>query len=211
MTDLNSSLKHACVRLTATVAAFAAGAAVRLPAQQAPEAPVAPAAMYAPRFNMVTYAGASIPTGTLRDSFDSGFLLGAQGTYDLSRHVGVLGSFDWTNPDTKLVPTDSRANIYQVDLGLEVGGARGNTRKWALRPFVDLGGGVRSYNYSSSTLNDHTGGAGFAALGTDVALGRSSLRLAATDNVFSYESPMEDATHSTRNEVGLSIGVGFHP
>ena len=203
MIDLNSSLNHAAVRTAAAIAAFAAVAAVRLPAQES--------VPNAPKFNMAAYAGASIPTGDLSDSFDSGFLLGAQGTYDLSRHVGVLGSFDWTNPSNKLVPEDAGTNIYQANLGLEFGGARGNTKRWAMRPFMDVGGGVRSYDYSSNTLNKHTGGAGFASIGTDVAMGRSSLRLAATDNVFSYESPMEDATHSTRNEVGLSLGFGFHP
>jgi len=203
MIDLNSSLNHAAVRAVAAVTAFAAVAAVRLPAQETMP--------YASKFNMAAYAGASIPTGPLGDSFDSGFLLGAQANYDLSRHFGILGSFDWTNPNNKLVPADARTNIYQADLGIEFGGARGNTKRWAMRPFVDVGGGVRAYDYSSNTLNRHTGGAGFASIGTDVAMGRSALRLAATDNVFSYESPMEDATHSTRNEVGLSIGFGFHP
>ena len=203
MIDLNSSLNHAAVRAGAAVAAFAAVAAVRLPAQEAME--------YAPKFHMAAYAGASIPTGPLGDSFDSGFLLGAQANYDFNKHLGVLGRFDWTNPSTKLVPDDARTNIYQADLGLEFGGARGNTKRWAMRPFVDVGGGVRAYDYSASTLSNRTGGAGFASMGTDVAMGRSALRLAATDNVFSYESPMEDATHSTRNEVGLSIGFGFHP
>lgn len=203
MTDLNSSLNRTLVRTVAAVAAFAAMAAVRLPAQETMG--------YAPRFNMNAYAGASIPTGNLSDSYDSGFLLGAQANYDFNRHLGLLGRFDWTNPSNKLVPDDSRTNIYQADLGLELGGARGNTKRWAMRPFVDVGGGVRSYDYSAGTLSNHTGGAGFASVGTDVAMGRSSLRLAATDNVFSYESPMEDATHSNRNEVGLSIGFGFHP
>ena len=83
--------------------------------------------------------------------------------------------------------------------------------RWALRPFVDVGGGFRRYDFSSSTLSDRNGGEGFAAVGTEVAVGRSAIRLAATDNVFSYESPTADATRSTRNDVGLSIGFGFHP
>ena len=190
-------------RTIAVLGAVAVTSVASLAAQDAPS--------YAPRFNVATYAGASIPTGDLRNAFDSGLLLGAQGTYDLSAHLGVLGGLDWTNPKTKLIAADSRANVYQADLGLELGGARGNTRRWALRPFVDVGGGLRRYDYSSSALNDHTGGEGFAALGTEVAVGRSAIRLAATDNVFSYESPMADATRSTRNDVGLSLGFGFHP
>jgi len=166
---------------------------------------------YAPKFNMSTYAGASIPTGNLRDAFDTGVLLGAQGNYDLNSHLGLLGNFDWTHPTTKLVAGDDHANIYQADLGLEVGGIRGSARRWAMRPFADIGGGVRRYNYSGEGLSDHTGGVGFAALGTEVAVGRSAIRLAATDNVFSYESPSADATRATRNDVGLSLGFGFHP
>ena len=187
----------------ATVAAFAAACAVRLSAQQESIPPS--------RFTVATYAGASLPTGDLRDSFDNGFLLGAQGNYDFNQHLGVLASFDWSNPATKLVPADTRTNIYQADLGLEVGGARGNTKRWAMRPFLDLGGGVRSYHYASSTLNGHTSGEGFAGLGTDIAVGRSALRLAAKDNFFSYQMPTGDGTKATRNDVSLSIGFGFHP
>ena len=108
-----------------------------------------------------------------------GFLLGAQGNYDFGRHLEVLASFDWTNPATKLVPSDTRTNVYQGDLGLELGGREGQREALGMRPFVDLGGGVRSYEYASSTLNSHTTGEGFAGLGRDVAVGRSSVRLAA--------------------------------
>jgi hypothetical protein len=186
-----------------TAAAVAFALAAPLSAQDAPP--------YAPRFNVATYAGASIPTGDLRDSFNTGFLLGAQGSYDLGAHVGLLGNFDWTRPTTRLVATDNGANVYQADLGLELGGARGNMSHWALRPFVDVGGGVRRYDFASSTLSDRTRGVGFASLGTELALGRSSLRLAATDNAFSYEAPTPDATHATRNDVGLTLGFAFHP
>ena len=192
------------LHIIATAAALAAVSAVRLAAQ-------AEAAMQPPKFTIATYVGASIPTGTLRDSFDTGFLLGAQGNYDFDRHFGVLASFDWTNPATKLVPSDTHTNVYQGDLGLEFGGARGSAKHWAMRPFVDVGGGVRSYDYSSSTLSSHPTGEGFAGLGTDIAVGRSSVRLAAKDNFFSYEMPTADGTKATRNDVSLSIGFGFHP
>ena len=197
MIDLNGSL------IVATVAAFAASA-VRLSAQEETLQP--------PRFTIATYAGASLPTGTLRDSFDNGFLLGAQGNYDFNKYLGMLASFDWTNPDNKLVPADTRTNVYQGDVGLELGGARGNMKKWAMRPFLDLGGGLRSYNYSAPNLNGHTTGQGFAGIGTDVNIGRSAIRLAAKDNFFSYEMPTVDgSTTAHRNDVSLSIGFGFHP
>ena len=203
MIDLNGSLTRTRFHTLVAVAAVAAVSAVRLSAQEETLPP--------PRFTIATYAGASLPTGTLRDSFDNGFLLGAQGNYDFNKHLGMLASFDWTNPDNKLVPGDTHTNVYQGDLGLELGGARGNTKKWAMRPFVDLGGGVRSYNYSAPNLNSHTTGEGFAGVGTDVNIGRSSVRLAAKDNVFLYEMPTTDGTKANRNNVSLSIGFGFHP
>jgi hypothetical protein len=188
----------------AMVSATSLALATTLTAQDAPPS-------YVPRFNLATYAGASIPTGDLRDSFDNSLLLGAQGNYSLTNHLDVLGDFNWANPSAKVLSTDARANVYQADLGLEVGGTRGNTRRWAMRPFADVGGGLRRYSYSTSELDDHTGGVGFAAIGTEVALGRSAIRLAARDNIVSYTAPTADATHSTHNDIGLTLGVGFHP
>ena len=217
MTDLNSSLMSrgfAAGRLAraganvgtvvAAVATLTIASAVALAAQEAP-------APHAPRFHIATYAGAAIPTGSLSDSFDNSFLLGAQGTYALGSHFELLGDFDWTRPTTSLASSDAHADVYQTDVGVEFGAARGNTRRWAMRPFADLGAGFRRYDYSSSELNDSGRPAGFAAVGTEVAFGRSAIRLAARDNVLSYESPLPDATHSTKNDLGLTLGVGFHP
>ena len=203
-------IQHHTAHALSALAALAFAAAP-IAAQDAGPYPAQFTPQYAPRFNVATYAGASIPTGTLRDDFDSGFLLGAQATYDLGAHVGVLGSFDWTHPTTRLVATDAGANVYQADLGLELGGARGNMTHWALRPFMDLGGGVRRYDFASTDLSSRTRGVGFASLGTELAVGRSALRLAATDNVLSYEAPTADATRATRNDVGLTLGFTFHP
>src|SRR3954469_3561699 len=103
-----------------TLALFSAttlALAATLTAQDAPPS-------YAPRFNFATYAGASMPTGDLKNSFGNSFLLGAQGNYSLRNHLDVLGDFNWTNPSTTLSTTDTHANVYQADLGLEVGGTR---------------------------------------------------------------------------------------
>ena len=196
MPDLNSRLMLAASLIVASAAT--------LTAQESPP-------HYAPRFDIATYAGAAIPTGALRDSFDNAFLLGAQGTYTLGSHLDLLGDFDWTRPTATLATTDVHADVYQTDLGVEIGAARGNTHRWAMRPFADVGGGFRRYNFASSQLDDRSRPVGFAAIGTELAFGRSAIRLAARDNVLSYVSPTPDATHSTRNDLGLTLGVGFHP
>lgn len=193
-------------RIVAAITAISVASAATLAAQDADDTPRS-----APSFSLATYAGASIPTGALRNAFDNALLLGAQGNYALGTHLDLLGDFDWAHPSTKLLPTDTHANVYQADLGLELGGARGDTRRWALRPFADVGGGVRRYAFSTSALSDRTRGVGFAAVGTEVAFGRSAIRLAARDNIVSYAAPTPDATHATRNDVGLTLGVAFHP
>jgi hypothetical protein len=140
------------------------------------------APLLAPRFRMATYAGASIPTGTLRDAFDNSFLLGANATYDLRSHLALLGSFDWTNPATTFSTNDTHANVYQANLGLELGGARSAMKRWALVPFADLGGGLRHYDFRSDGVSNRTRGVGFASLGTEVAVGRTALSRRAPDD-----------------------------
>ena len=145
MTDLNSSLMSRSFTarrlawaganvgtVVAAVATLTIASAAALAAQEAP-------APYAPRFHVATYAGAAIPTGSLSDSFDNSFLVGAQGTYALGSHLELLGDFDWTRPTTSLASSDAHADVYQADVGVEVGGTRGNTRRWAMRPFADFG------------------------------------------------------------------------
>jgi hypothetical protein len=51
----------------------------------------------------------------------------------------------------------------------------------------------------------------FGSLWTGLAEGRSATIVAARDNVLSYVAPTADATRYTRNDIGLTLGVGFHP
>ncbi len=154
------------------------------------------------------YVGASIPTGGQRDVLDAGVLLGAEAAYGVARNLRVIGDGSWTRPSTKLVSVDARTNVFQYDAGLEWSVPRAAEAAW--RPFVALGGGVRDYRYAASALDDHAGGVGFGAVGTDFLVRQAALRIEARDNVFSYASPLAGGGRSTRNDLGLALGVSFH-
>jgi hypothetical protein len=161
-------------------------------------------------FELRPYAGTYVPMGSQRDVFHDGLLVGAEGAYDLGANFHVIGDVSWTRPSTKLVSVDSRTNIYQYGAGVELGVARDIGGEWMLRPFVDVGGGVRRYDYTSATLVDRTRGLAFAAIGTELGFGRAAIRLEGRDNVFSFEAPTSDATRATRNDVGLTLGLAYH-
>ena len=198
MIDLNHALMSTATLLLGLSASSVASA------QESPP-------RYVPRIAIAMDAGAAVPTGDLRDAFGSAFVLGAQGTYNVLSHLDVLADFDWSRPDTKLAVSDDHANVYQGDVGIEIGGARGSARRWAMRPFADVGAGFRRYDYASDELSDRTRPVGFAAIGTELAFGRSAIRLTARDNVLSFEAPTPDAMRSTRNDLGFTIGIGFQP
>jgi hypothetical protein len=160
-----------------------------------------------PRLALRPFVGTSIPAGAERDALGTALLLDGQAGYDLGRHLSVIGDLSWARPTSKLVTADARTDVYQLDAGL----AWGLARVARLRPYVALGGGVRDYRYASSSLADHSGGVGFGALGTDFALGGAALRLEARDNVVAYATPTPDAGRSTRNDVGVALGLTLRP
>jgi hypothetical protein len=51
---------------------------------------------------------------------------------------------------------------------------------------------------------------GYGAIGTELQLGNSALRAEARDNVFCYKSPIRGMGSSTRNDVGVMLGIAYH-
>jgi hypothetical protein len=160
-----------------------------------------------PRLALRPFVGTSIPAGAERSALGTGLLLGAQAGYDLGHRLSVIGDLSWARPTSKLVSADARTDVYQLDAGL----AWGLAPVARLRPYVALGGGVRDYRYASPVLTDGSGGVGFGAVGTDFALGGAALRLEARDNVVAFAAPTADGGRTTRNDVGVSLGLTLHP
>jgi len=156
------------------------------------------------------FVGASIPTGSQRDMFKNAALFGFQGAFELAPTFHLIGTFGWVPVHHRYIQSDTRANIAQVDLGMEFGAVHALSGGWELRPFVGLGGGGRMYMYSANQLDNTTCASGYGAVGTEFQLRDVALRLEARDNVFCYKAPIAGVASATRNDVGLSFGLAYH-
>src|SRR5215216_5707696 len=67
------------------------------------------------------FVGASIPTGTQRDLFNDAPVFGLQGAVQLKPNFHVVGTFGWVPGQNQFVSTRDNVNIFQYDVGLELG------------------------------------------------------------------------------------------
>jgi hypothetical protein len=110
----------------------------------------------------------------------------------------------------KYAVAQDNVNIFQYNLGVELGFVQPLGASWEVRPFVGAGVGGRMYAYQATTLSNKTCAAGYGALGTEFQLARTALRLEARDNVFCFRSPIAGVSSKTRNDIGLAFGVAYH-
>lgn len=156
------------------------------------------------------FAGAIIPTGDQRDLFLDAAMVGVSTAVELKPSLHLVGTFAWVPGQNKYGVLQNNVNIFQYNVGVELGFVRPLAGNWELRPFLGLGVGGRTYGYESTTLDDKTGVAGYGAVGTEFQLARTALRLEARQNVFNYRSPIAGQSAKTRNDIGLSLGVAYH-
>lgn len=156
------------------------------------------------------FAGAMITTGNQRDLFRDAALVGMQVALELRPSLHLLGTFAWTPGQDRYSVASDNVDIYQYNVGVEVGFVQPLGGKWELRPFVGAGMGGRTYAYDAGTLADKACAAGYGALGTEFQLGRTALRFEARDNVYCFRSPVVGVGPKTRNDVGLSLGLAYH-
>jgi hypothetical protein len=179
-------------------AALLAGATV-LPAQ---------APMIKPEIR--PFVGAVIPTGDQRSLFMDAGMAGVQAAVELKPSLHLVGTFAWVPGQNKFGVAQNNVNIFQYNVGVELGFVQPLAGNWELRPFAGIGVGGRTYAYEAPSLADKTCTAGYGALGTEFQLARTALRLEARDNLFCYRSPVAGQRSKTRNDIGLSLGVAYH-
>jgi hypothetical protein len=173
-------------------------------------ASAAAAQVTAPRTpELRTFVGAAFQTGPQRDVLKDAFLVGAQGAVQVRPAFHLVGSFGWMPTVAKYAVADDNVNVFQYDLGMEFGLLRATPGGFEVRPFLGLGGGARTYLYDAKALNDNTCSLGYATLGTEFLVGPAMLRMEGRDNVFCFKSPVGNKS-KTRNDVGLTVGVGYH-
>jgi hypothetical protein len=163
-----------------------------------------------PALELRPFAGASIPTGTQRDLFKSAALIGIQGAVEMKPTFHLLGSFGWVDGTSKYQLGSNNVDIFQYDVGAELGMIAPLGGGWELKPFLGLGAGARTYRYSSDQLSNKTCGSAYGAAGTEFQITKIALRLEARDNVFCYRSPLVGQKSKTRNDLGLAFGLAYH-
>jgi hypothetical protein len=156
------------------------------------------------------FVGAMIPVGSQRDLFTDAALFGIQAAVELRPSLHVLGTFAWTPGQDRYGVSENNVDIFQYNLGVELGFVEPLAGNWELRPFVGAGLGGRTYAYQAGTLADRTCTAGYGALGTEFQLARTALRFEARNNVFCFRSPVAGVGSRTRNDIALSLGVAYH-
>lgn len=158
------------------------------------------------------FGGAVIPTGDQRELFKDAPMAGVQAAVELMPSLHIVGTFGWAPSQNKYAAalTQDNVNIFQYNVGAELGFVQPVAGDWELRPFIGIGGGARTYVYEAQALADKTCGAGYGAVGTEFQLARTSLRLEARDNLFCFRSPIANVSSETRNDIGLSLGVAYH-
>ena len=156
------------------------------------------------------FMGVSIPTGPQRDYFGNAAMFGLQAALEMKPSFHLLGTFGYVPGEAKYAGAQDGVQIFQYDLGFELNMVRELGDTWLFKPFFGLGAGARSYLYDDDALANQTCASGYAALGTEFELHRTSIRLEARDNLFCYRSPLPNVKSQTRNDVGLSAGIAYH-
>jgi hypothetical protein len=156
------------------------------------------------------FTGASIATGAQRDLFNDAPIFGLQGAVELKPNFHLVGTFGWVPGQNQFVLSRDNVNIFQYDVGVELGLVRRLSENWQFKPYIGLGGGGRTYAYQAPQLSDRTCVAGYSALGSEFQLNNTAFRIEARENAFCFKSPVAGEPSKTRNDLRLTAGVAFH-
>jgi hypothetical protein len=157
-----------------------------------------------------SFVGAYVPTGGQQKEFKAATMVGVQAAQELSQNWHVLGSLSYTHGHNKYALfTDDRTFIWQYDVGVEVNAVVEMADRWLWRPLAGVGIGGRTYDYQNPHVNANTCTAGYASVGTEFQRNVMAVRFEARDYVNCFESPIS-GKKSTRNDMGLSIGLAYH-
>ena len=85
----------------------------------------------------------------------------------------------------------------------------GLNNRWRFRPFLGLGGGIRTYDLTG-TMWSKTYPSGYRALGSEWQVSRIALRLEARDYLTRFKGLSGNESVSTRNEITISAGLAYH-
>ena len=156
------------------------------------------------------FAGVLVPTGDQRDLLKDSFLAGGQLAVELENRFHVLGTFGFAGPEfDQSVTSGGHMHIYQADLGGELFKDMPLDNGWSIRPFLGLGGGVRTYD-PTDAHGSKSYPAGYGALGSEFQMSSVAMRLEVRDYLTQFKGLTGNDAASTRNEVTISLGLAYH-
>ena len=156
------------------------------------------------------FVGAFIPTGNQREVFKDALMTGGQMAVEVNEQFHLVGMFAFSNPKFKAqVPGSDHIRAYQSDVGAELFRRVDLENDWTFRPFVGIGGGVRTFDPSGSAKAKHYA-AGYGALGAEMQLNRFALRLETRDYLMNFKGISGGEKSSVRNEIAISAGIAYH-
>lgn len=131
-------------------------------------------------FSLGPQVGVYIPVQDQADDLSETLTLGAMVRTDLSRWLGVVGSFWWAPSEAEvpsLSPMEEDVDLFQYDLGFELRPFANRNDNWPIVPFIGGGVGGRSYSFRDLDEGSETDFSGYGSLGGEVVLDRIALRL----------------------------------
>ena len=157
-----------------------------------------------------SFVGGSFGLGQQRRLYDDSWAVGVQAALELRPSVHLVGTVGWVLSSDNYGFSSDVANVFQYDLGVELGFRRPLRGDWLIKPFLGAGAGARTYFYEAAELANRTCLAAYGGTGMEFQLRRTAWRIEARENVFCYRSPATDNTQSTRNDVTVSLGIAYH-
>jgi hypothetical protein len=156
------------------------------------------------------FGGALMATGVQRALFQDAPLFGVQAALEVEPYFHVLGTLGWAPAQTRFVIANAGVNIFDYNTGIEVGLVQALGGRWEVKPFLGLGGGLRTYLYRGVGMDDKTCATAYAAAGTEFQLSRTALRLEVRANMLGFRSPVAGVESQDRLDVGLAFGIAYH-
>ncbi len=154
-------------------------------------------------------AGATSPSGSLKDVYGAGGLGGVQAAVTINSRLSATVSTTWANAPTRRSQTlPAYAFAWTYDGGLEFRIAE-TSGAWTLSPFVGAGVGSRSYVLPDPVTMSVTGLAGFGSVGTDIGKpnGRWGFRAEVRGYQASYSDLERRTARANGNDLNLMVGI----
>ena len=158
------------------------------------------------RLQFWTTVAAFVPTGANSHVLKNGSAFGSSVSFALTPTVSLTGSFLKASSKEESIAADG-IDVYQYDIGAEAGTVVIGNASWRLRSFLGAGIGGRSYNYQDLDIAAQHNLSSYAAVGTQLQVGRLGWRIQARDYVSGFKGLSgELGSSATRNDLMFSSG-----